>query len=209
MSLPPFAEPDAPYYAPGWQPARPKTDGLAIAALVTAVVGLAPLGIGLGVGALVRTRRRGTRGRGLAIASIAVAVVWTLVAVALVAVAITTADATRPLPSDVRDARDAHAVQLVTGNCLRLLPTNGELDVVRVVPCSAPHSAEVISQFAFGRAAIWPGQAAADRLVARGCELTADEIAANRTLHTWAPTKESWDRGDRTGLCLLGSTGSS
>lgn len=203
MSLPAFAGPDEPYYAPGWQAPRSRTDPLAIASLATAVVGLGPVGVGLGVAALVRIRRRGTRGRGLAIAGVVVGAVWTLVAIAVAIVAVSTILAARPLPADVPEARDAHAVQLVTGNCLETLPADGELDIVRVVPCAEPHAARVISQFAFAPGAVWPGQVAADRRVALGCELSAVEVEAGLTPVTWAPTESSWGRGDRTGLCLV------
>lgn len=203
MSQPSFAGPDEPYYAPGWQPPRPPTDGLATASLVTAVVGLGPVAVGLGIAALVRIHRRHARGRGLAIAGIAVGAVWTLVAAALVAVAVGTALANRPLPSDVSAPRDAHARQLVTGNCVDPLPADGKIDVVHVVPCAEPHAAQVVSQYAFASDALWQGQAAADRRVAAACELSTAESEAGLTAITWAPTKQSWTRGDRTGLCLI------
>lgn len=203
MTQPPYAGPAEPYYAPGWQQPTPTTDRLAIASLVSAVVGLAPVGIGLGIAALVRTRRRGTRGRGLAIAGIAVGVAWTLVAVALVAIAVTTAIGSRPLPADVPEARDARAVALVPGNCLDPLPADGDVDAVRVVPCAQPHAAQVISQYDFAADAVWPGQAAADRRVGLACEVSPAETEAGLVARSWAPTKRSWDRGDRTGLCLL------
>jgi len=203
VSPPSVAGPDEPYYAPGWQAPRSRTDGLAIASLVTAVVGLGPVGVGLGIAALVRIGRHRTRGRGLAIAGIAVGAVWTLVAIAVAAVAVGTALAARPLPSDVPAPQDAHAIQLVTGNCLDRLRADGELDVVHVVPCAEPHAAQVISQYAFAPDAVWPGQAGADRRVAVGCELSAAESEAGLSPVTWAPTEQSWSREDRTGLCLV------
>lgn len=195
--------PDEPYYAPGWQPPRPPTDGFAIASLVTAVVGLGLVGVGLGIAALARIRRKGTRGRGLAIAGIALGTVSTLVVVGLSTLAVSAFLGTRPLPSDVAEAREVHARQLVTGNCLDPLPEDGEIDDVRVVPCADPHAARVISQYAFDPDALWPGQAAADRRVATACQLSAAETGAGLVPVTWAPTEESWDAGDRTGLCLI------
>ena len=203
MSQPQFAGPDEPYYAPGWQTPRPPTDPLAIASLATAVVGLGPVGIGLGIAALLRTRRLGTRGHGLALAGIVVGAVWTLVALALAAMAVMMAIGSRPLPHDVSHAQDAHARQLVTGNCVDPLPANGNIDMVHVVPCATPHAAQVITQYVFEPDAVWPGQAAADRRVATACELSAAESAAGLTPLTWAPTAESWRHGDRTGLCLI------
>ncbi|MBT0993287.1 septum formation family protein [Cellulomonas sp. DKR-3] len=109
----------------------------------------------------------------------------------------------RPLPADVAEPRTAHAVQLVVGNCLADLPPDGDVDTVRVVPCDGPHTARVASSYAFSADAIWPGQGDADALVARSCVLTADEQAVGRVVVTWAPTEQSWDRGDRTGLCVV------
>lgn len=203
MSQPPLTAPDEPYYAPGWQPARRPTDAFAIAALVTGVLGLGLVAVGLGVAALVRIGRNGTRGRGLAVAGVVLGTIGTLVVAGLVAVAVNGFLGTRPLPPDVTDARDAHARQLVTGNCLDPLPDDGEVDEVRVVPCADPHAAQVISQYEFGSDAVWPGQAAADRRVATACQVSAAETEAGLTPVTWAPTEQSWEDGDRTGLCLL------
>lgn len=196
-----FAGPAEPYYAPGWQQPEPARDGLAVAALVCAFL-VGPVGIGLGIAALVRTRRRGTRGRGLAIAAVAVGAAWTLVVGSLVTALVLTSLATRPLPSDVPAAQDAHAAALVTGNCLEALPPDGEVAAVRVVPCTQAHAAQVVSQFAFPADAVWPGQAAADRRVALACELSEAETAAGLAIRTWAPTEASWGDGDRTGLCI-------
>ncbi|HEY5515238.1 MAG TPA: DUF4190 domain-containing protein, partial [Pengzhenrongella sp.] len=160
MSQPSPAQPDEAFYAPGWQPPRPPTDGLAIASLVTAAVGLGLVGVGLGVAALVRIGRLGTRGRELAIAGIAVGAVWTLVALAIAGAAVMLAIGSRALPSDVPHARHAHARQLVPGNCVDPLPADGDIDVVHVVPCAKPHAARVITQYAFEPDAVWPGQAA-------------------------------------------------
>ena len=202
MSQPQFAAPDEPFYAPGWHTPRPPTDPLAIASLATAV-GLGPVGVGLGIAALVRIRRLGRRGRGLALAAIAVGAVWTLVALVIAGAAVMLAIGSRPLPHDVPRAQDAHARQLVAGDCVDPLPADGDIDVVHVVPCAKPHAARVISQYAFEPDAVWPGQAAADQRVATACELSAAESAAGLTPLTWAPTAESWRHGDRTGLCLI------
>ena len=151
----------------------------------------------------MRIRRLGRRGRALAVAGIALGAVWTVVALVIAAAAVMLAIGSRPLPPDVPHARDAHARALVTGNCVDPLPADGDIDIVHVVPCATPHAARVITQYAFEPDAVWPGQAAADRRVAMACELSAAESAAGLTPLTWAPTPESWRRGDRTGLCLI------
>ncbi|RYV51629.1 DUF4190 domain-containing protein [Pengzhenrongella frigida] len=174
-----------------------------MAALVTGVLGLGLVAVVLGIAALVRIGRDGTRGRWLAIAGVALGTISTLVVAGLLVVAVNGVLETRPLPPDVTAARDAHARQLVTGNCLDPLPDDGEVNDVRVVPCTDPHAAQVISQYEFESDAIWPGQAAADRRVATACQVSAAETEAGLTPVTWAPTEQSWEDGDRTGLCLL------
>lgn len=192
-----------PYYAPGWSAPRPRTDPVAVAALVTAVMGLGLVGVGLGVWALRRTRRDGTGGRGLAVAAVVVGAAWTVAAVAALVVVTTVAASTRPLSLDVAAPVDVAPGRLVTGHCLGELPPDGEVARVRVVPCDEPHDAQVVSQYRFRPDEAWPGQQAADARVARGCTLSAAEVEAGDTAVTWAPTEQTWARGDRTGLCLV------
>lgn len=79
-------------YGPvGYGPPR-RTDGLAIASLVTSAVGLAvfagvpcPVGLGLGIASLRRIKRSGAEGRGLAIAGIVVGAVGTALLLAFAA----------------------------------------------------------------------------------------------------------------------------
>ncbi|MBD7917409.1 septum formation family protein [Cellulomonas sp. Sa3CUA2] len=113
-----------------------------------------------------------------------------------------TAARSRALPADVATPTDAYAVQLVTGSCLAALPDDGEVDRVEVVPCRDPHAAQVVAQYAFDRAAVWPGQEGAHARVERACVLSDEEVAAEVRLVTWAPTADSWAAGDRTGLCV-------
>ncbi|MCC2336337.1 hypothetical protein [Cellulomonas wangsupingiae] len=109
---------------------------------------------------------------------------------------------TRPLPPDVSVPTDAYAVQLVSGSCLAELPADGEVGRVRVVPCSEAHAAQVVTQYAFDPAGVWPGQDGAHARVARACVLSDEEVAAGVRLVTWAPTRSGWSDGDRTGLCV-------
>jgi len=202
-----------PYYAPGWSQApRRRTDGLAVASFVTAVIGLGLVGIGLGIAALVRVRRGLAEGRGLALAGIAIGAVWTAVEIVVVVSMVTSSLASRPLPLTVDGPRDAYATQLVTGHCLAQLPDDGDVGRVEVVPCDRPHAAQVVSEFRFEPGAVWPGQSGANARVAAGCELSRAETDAGLSRVTWAPTVDSWQDGDRTGLCVAvladGTTGS-
>ena len=197
------AYPEA-YYAPGWdQQARPGTDGVSIAALVTGLLALGPVAFVLGLVGLHRTTKRGTRGRGLALTGIVLGVLATIGWTVLVVVLVVTLAQSRPLPADVSEPRSAHVGQLVVGNCLASLPADGTVGTVEVVPCAQDHQARVSSEFDFGADAVWPGQDGADARVARACVLTEEEQSVGATIVTWAPTKDGWDSGDRTGLCLV------
>lgn len=131
-----------------------------------------------------------------------VGAVIVLVVAAAVGTRAVTAARSRPLPADVTAPTSAHVVQLVTGSCVAALPADGEVARVDVVPCAQPHAAQVVAQYVFDPAAVWPGQAGADARVARACVLSEDEQAAGVRVVTWAPTEQGWGRGDRTGLCL-------
>lgn len=203
----PSAPSDGPYYAPGWSAPRPPTEPLAVGAVVTGALLLGPVPVVLGVTALRRIRTQRTRGAGLAWTGIALGVVMCLTVVAAVVASSLAARAVEALPADVSSVRTAHARQLVTGNCLRELPADGDVDRVTVVPCADPHAAQVITAYAFDTDEPWPGQAAADAVVARSCALSQEELDAGVHALTWSPTQASWSRGDRTGLCLAVTPG--
>jgi hypothetical protein len=205
----PYAYPE-PYYAPGWQEQRPapRTDGVAVAALVTGVLGLGPVAVVLGLLGVRRTRpagaagSRGTRGRGLAVAGTVLGAVGTLAWAGLAAIGIGTAVASRPLPADLAEPVDARAVQLVTGSCVAELPPDGAVDRVRVVPCDVEHAAQVVTAYDFPADTPWPGQAEVTARVQGACTLSDAEREQGLRMVAWAPTEASWSRGDRTGLCL-------
>lgn len=169
---------------------------------MTGILLVGPVALVLAVLALRRIARRGTRGKGMAIAGAVLGAVTTLALASTVVLVVLTGLATRPLPADVDSARDAHAQQLVTGNCLDPLPADGQVDTVRVVPCTDPHAAQVVTTYEFADDSLWPGQQVADSRVARSCVLDQAEVDAGVTAVTWAPTQQSWARGDRAGLCL-------
>lgn len=208
MTSSPLGYPE-PYHAGGWQEAPPPApvDGVAVAALVTGVLSLGPVPLALGIAGMSRTRRSGTRGRGLAVAGLVLGALQTVALVVAGVVLWTAWSQSRPLPADVSAARDAYVGQVVVGNCLATLPDDGDVSLVRVVPCDDAHVARVTSEYRFAERAVWTGQRDADDLVARSCVLTPDEVEAGARTVTWAPTQESWGRGDRTGLCLVVTAG--
>ncbi|QJW38650.1 DUF4190 domain-containing protein [Cellulosimicrobium protaetiae] len=194
------------YYAPGWQPATPRVEPLAVASVPAGVV-LGPVGIGLGAAGLSRVRARGTRGRGLAVAGIVVGALVTAAWAGGMLAWWQGEQARAPLAGDVDAPRTVHAVQLVLGSCLGTLPPDGAVSEVLVVPCADEHRAQVVARTDLGADEVWPGQQAVDRRVARVC--TPEALGADAPddvgLVVWSPTEASWRDGDRTGLCVAAS----
>lgn len=111
----------------------------------------------------------------------------------------------RPLGT-VDAATSVASARVGTGHCLKQLPADGDLGRVTVVPCSAPHVAEVIGALALPAGA-WPGQQGVDDSLARWCEMDSTEKAAGFHTVVWAPSERGWGQGDRTGLCLAALSG--
>ena len=142
---------------------------------------------------------------GLAWAGIALGLATSLTAIAVTVALLRGGAATRALPADVSAPQDAHARQLVLGNCLAELPDDGAVTTVRVVPCGDPHEAQVVARTDFSTDSVWPGQDGADAKVSRVCvpAVLADDVdPAGIELSVWTPSEDSWAEGDRTGLCL-------
>lgn len=109
---------------------------------------------------------------------------------------------TTPLPADVETAHSANMRQLSVGNCLNdSADLRTKVSGIAVVPCSDPHTAQVISAYEF-RSDEWDGTEATGDLVVKSCSLSASEITAGYTLLALTPSEASWKQGDRTGLCV-------
>lgn len=109
---------------------------------------------------------------------------------------------TTSLPADVEGAHSANMRQLSVGNCLNdSADLRTKVSGIVVVPCSDPHTAQVISAYEF-RSDEWEGTEATGDLVVKSCSLSASETAAGYTLLALAPSEASWKQGDRTGLCV-------
>ncbi|MEP7762688.1 septum formation family protein [Sanguibacter sp. 25GB23B1] len=133
-----------------------------------------------------------------------------VVVLALVAVgayfAFFAGDGAEPLEADVEESVEAYAQQVVVGNCLEELPGDGDVDTVVVVPCDEDHEAQVIAAKKFSSSSDFPGAAdvkadsvekcTVDAIVAEDVDLSLVELSV------WTPTEESWEQGDRQGLCI-------
>jgi hypothetical protein len=147
-----------------------------------------------------------TRTRRLALRWGAAAVVLAVVGGAVVLGVTAERDRARePLPATVAGAREANAVQLVLGSCVRELPA-GDVGRVTVVPCDAEHTAQVVGRTDASADAVWPGR---DDLVRRVSALCGPELLGpggretkGVTFVVLTPSEDGWSQGDRTGLCL-------
>jgi hypothetical protein len=182
-----------PWYG-GWQPPRP-LNGLAIAALVTGLVGLVPIAIGLGIAALVQISRRGHRGTGLAVGGMCAAGVWTvLIGLFLVAGFSGTFDYSRE--GDLADVAST-----TVGACLDEHPPV-------VTDCSTPHDLEVYYAPPL-RASYWPGEEDVDSQADDLCYEAFDDYVG--TSYDWsdydytffAPSETEWLEGRHLAVCVI------
>ncbi|WP_380163690.1 hypothetical protein [Jannaschia sp. R86511] len=184
---PPHPQTPDPYLPGGWgapPAARPPVDGWAVTALVTALLGLVPVGLVTAVAGLVRTSGGRRRGRGLAVAGLLVSLLAGGLQAAAVALLLPvwpdvrdgfadgfrdgfadapdtdgastgTSGAADPTPSAGTTEEEVPAEELTVGTCF----VDPETDVfydVGTVPCDVPHDGEVIALVEL-EDRTWPG----------------------------------------------------
>lgn len=234
MTYPPRAwqpGPEAPYPPPP-MPVEPgygspygskadKTNGMAIAAFVTGLLGcLGVLGIILGVISLNQIGKNGGKGRGLAIAGIILSCLWIVVGIALFVLRGSggsgddTGGATPKVTQTKPEKVDAQKMRV--GNCINddAGATSGtatsepvEVESVKIVPCTQPHDGEVTAVFRLKGYAM-PPESQLQQLASNGCKartqarLRRDPAAGSLANSYYYPTADSWKSGDRTVTCV-------
>lgn len=210
--------PHPPYATP---PRR--TNPFAIASLVFGVIGGSLLSIIFGIVALKQIKERGEQGRGLALAGFVLSVCWILLIGVGVTVAIVAASQEEKtnVSADQRpgagsdtgtdvgtgDGSDTKRVnELEVGDCLKRL-SEGTHFLVSVVPCSAPHRAEVFAKVTLTGIS-YPGESviaeeAENRCSQRLTSIADPEKLEDLNLFYFGPTRSSWEDGDRQVLCLV------
>ena len=214
-----------PAFAPpaGWDP--PRTDSMAIAALVVAISGFLlivtfPVGLGLGIAALVRTRRRQLGGRGLAVGAIAVGAFGTVVVIGGIVLSLVLAARSGSFSGSGTSSGTSGAsgvalpeyrlVQgLTPGECLQGDPTSWSLDDAVPVSCTALHDMEVVQVYQLAER---PADDTGNRgRGVRSAESTCreDVLAANSSLlgnddwsAVYAPHPDQWDAGQTSAYCM-------
>ncbi|PZR53478.1 hypothetical protein DNL40_08210 [Xylanimonas oleitrophica] len=104
----------------------------------------------------------------------------------------------------------AHAVQLVLGSCIDELPEGSDpLGLVRVVPCTEEHQAQVVGRRDAVPAAVWPGTEALAARAAAVCgpQMLGSEPPAGLEFVVVTPSEAGWEAGDRASLCLAVTPG--
>ena len=187
--------------ATGAVPVPRRTDGFAVATLITGILGLIPVTAVLGPVALARVARSGARGGRLAVTGLVLAGAW-LVAGGL-AVAGLVAQRPPSAPASLPRIFAVHA-----GQCLDFAPN--EMSGVHVVSCAAPHDAEVFGAFQVA-GQHYPGSPAVRRAAGLGCAsrlsgyLNPQLSPASLTESFVYPDAAAWAAGERTVVCTIRS----
>ncbi|MFF3657458.1 DUF4190 domain-containing protein [Streptomyces olivochromogenes] len=199
-------------YSPYNRPAP--VNGLAVVALVLGVLCFLPaVGLVLGIVALAQIRKRGERGKGLAVGGM----VMSSLGVVLLVLAVATGGA-----SDFWDgfkgglngsAGTGTVFSLRKGDCFDEPGDSSKNVTVHVdkVPCAGRHHAEVIANFAMSGAR-YPGRASlrdvADakcRTFERAYTMDAWAVPDDVRLYHFIPTRDSWNLGRHSIICMLES----
>ncbi|MFB4297973.1 DUF4190 domain-containing protein [Actinomadura sp. NTSP31] len=215
---PPPPMPVGPGHAAG--PPQDKTNGLAIAAFVTGLLGCCGIvGAVLGAVALRQIGDRGGKGRGLAIAGIVLSALWIVGGVAgylVIRGSDSASSAGTPKPKTTRPQKiDAYTMKV--GDCINDPISSGapagesgppvEVESVKKVPCAGPHDGEVLAVFKLTQT-VMPDERQMSDLASAGCKLRIqrrldrDPAAAHLTRSFYYPTAASWRDGDRAVTCL-------
>ncbi|WP_344271810.1 DUF4190 domain-containing protein [Actinomadura napierensis] len=218
----PYPSPPMPV-GPGYAAGSPqdKTNGVAIAAFVTGLLGcFGIVGAVLGVISLRQIGERGGKGRGLAVAGIVLSALW-IVGPVIGYLMISGSDSSSsasgpdgtPKPKTTRPQK-IDAYKMKVGDCINDPVSSGgpsappvEVDSVKKVPCTGPHDGEVLAVFNLTQTVMPDDQRMSD-LASAGCKLRIqrrldrDPAAAHLARSFYYPTADSWRDGDRAVTCL-------
>ncbi|QFG25692.1 DUF4190 domain-containing protein [Actinomadura sp. WMMB 499] len=212
----------APLPAPGYPPPGPgapgapppdgqrRTGAAAIIALVTGLLGLVPVALLFGIGALVFRRRRNRAGKSFAVVGIAASLAWSAAAYLLLPVA---AEALfrveRDESGEIRRAETTLFTLLRKGDCFTGYDSTEELRMVKAVPCTEPHTGEVILRTTLPDAP-WPGDERVERAARVVCGSEIVRLRKSPRYPTLKPYYEvpnavGWRLGRRQLICALHS----
>lgn len=217
-SYPYAQQPAAPYQPwPGgaYSPyAHPPVNGFAIASLVLGILCFLPgIGLVLGIVAFAQIKKKGERGKGMAVAGS----ILSSVGLAFLVVGLVTGGA-RDFVDDFKEGmRDAASPSFPVGEGECFNAPGNRLDrleyayQVDATPCSGRHTGEVFGSFRVNFDS-YPGDLAITSLADRRCTALSrsyvkdlPEAPGGVEVYYFAPSHETWKRGDREVTCIFGS----
>lgn len=195
-----------------------KTNGLAIAAFVTGLLGcLGVVGLVLGAVSLSQIAKKGGKGRGLAIAGIVLSCLWLVGGIAAFALsgngssddagAAPKVTPTKPKEVDAEKMKLGDCINDNSGATSTATEAPVEVESVKIVPCTGPHDGEVTAVFRL-KGYVMPPEARLQQLALTGCKLRTqarinrDPAARGIANSYYYPTADSWKSGDRTVTCV-------
>ena len=213
------------------QPTEPagRTDKVSVAALVTGILGLAPVAIALGVVGLMRTKRSDLHGRRYAQAGLVLGGLWAvgMVAVLLFALVVgqslggsSSSQALDSATTDVaaQDGTTKSGSEVEQGDCLlawdaTALTPDADPDLL-AVDCTLPHQAQAFGEVdlsdTYPDGAAFPGEPQVVEAGAAGCRTQVPtalaESAQSLAVSAIPPTEQDWANGARTVTCLVVSS---
>ncbi|TDD66680.1 DUF4190 domain-containing protein [Actinomadura darangshiensis] len=209
--------PSGPDYGSPYDSRNDKTNGLAIAAFITGLLGcFGVLGLILGAISLSQIGRNGGKGRGLAIAGIILSCLWIVVGIGVFALrgsSGSSSDAPKPKASETKevDAQKMKVGDCINDNSGATTTTSTEAPVevesVKIVPCTGPHDGEVTAVFKL-KGFTLPPESQLQQYASTGCKartrarINRDPAARGIANSYYYPTDESWRQGDRTVTCV-------
>jgi hypothetical protein len=201
-----------------------RTDKVSVAALVTGILGLAPVAIALGVVGLLRTKKPGVHGRRYAQAGLALGGVWAvgIVAVLLFALVIGRSLGGSPaggvdeagVDTTAQDGTTKSGSEVEQGDCLlawdaTTLTPDADPDLL-AVDCTSPHQAQAFGEVdlsdAYPDGAAFPGETAVVDAGTTACRTQVPtalaDSAQSLAVSAIPPTELDWANGARTVMCL-------
>ncbi|WP_280274726.1 DUF4190 domain-containing protein [Nocardia wallacei] len=188
-------------------PQQQGTNGFAIAALVTGILGgICGLSIVFGIIALVQIKKTGQRGRGLAIAGLVLTAAW--IALGVIGAIAGIANSPRDSSGEITSSGSESVTRLRAGDCVGGIEDGKRMTEISVSPCTQAHDGEVISQFDLPKGS-WPGEPTVAQQAETRCTADIEQALANSPMldklqisYLYPDNKKDWDR-DRGITCLV------
>jgi hypothetical protein len=195
----------------------PGTNGLAIAALVTGILGtLCFSSFVLAIAALVQVSRTGQKGRGLAIASLVLSTLWVAGGVTVTAVSVyADQHARHDTAAALAQSEDVSTYDIAVGDCLvtdQIADNEDPIDTLPRVPCKKRHDTEVYS-IVQASGDKYPGDTEMMKTADDLCDQEFDRVLPQKVVENDSygvfdlyPTADSWSQDDDRAITCMVTT---